>query len=141
MDDNALAEELRQVIGELVRAVRVADTMPSGKSAILGYLDRDGPQTTADLAHLRGVTHQAAAKSVKELLGDGLVRTESHPRDGRKLLLHITGLGRARLQRERAQRAHRLNTAIRETLSPDEQRNIRECVPLLARLTSRMTGP
>ena len=75
MDDNALAEDLRQVIGELVRAVRVADAMPSGQSAILGYLDRDGPQTTADLAHLRGVTHQAAAKSVKELLGDGLVRT------------------------------------------------------------------
>lgn len=69
MEDDALAEDLRQAIGELVRAVRAADTMPSGEAAILGHLDRGGPQTTADLAHRRGVTHQSAAKSVKELLG------------------------------------------------------------------------
>ncbi|GAA5065113.1 DNA-binding MarR family transcriptional regulator [Thermocatellispora tengchongensis] len=140
MEDDALAEDLRQVIGDLVRAVRAADTMPSGEAAILGHLDRGGPRTTADLAHLRGVTHQAAAKSVKELLGDGLVRAEPHPRDGRKLLLHITDIGRARLQRERAQRATWLDAAIRDTLSPEEQQRLRECVSLLARLTTRMTG-
>ncbi|MEW2622810.1 MarR family winged helix-turn-helix transcriptional regulator [Streptomyces sp. NPDC048106] len=140
MDDDALAEELRQVIGELVRAVRGADTMPSGEAAILGHLDRGGPRTTADLAHLRRVTHQATAKSVKELLGDGLVRAEPHPSDGRKLLLHITDTGRARLRRERAQRADWLNAAIRDTLGPDEQRQLRECVPLLARLTAQITG-
>ncbi|SEM26049.1 MarR family winged helix-turn-helix transcriptional regulator [Nonomuraea pusilla] len=141
MDDDALAEDLRQVIGELVRAVRVSDTMPSGESAILGHLDRDGPRTTADLARLRRVTHQAAAKSVKELLCDGLVRAEPDPRDGRKLLLHITDVGRAHLQRERAQRAARLNAAITDTLRPEEQQLLRDCVPLLARLTSRMTEP
>ncbi|ANH89735.1 MarR family transcriptional regulator [Streptomyces sp. SAT1] len=139
MSDDALAEDLRQAIGELVRAVRAADTMPSGEAALLGHLDRGGPLTTADLAQLRGVTHQAAAKSVKELLGDGLVRAEPHPTDGRKLLLHITDTGRARLQGERAQRAVWLNTAIRDTLSPDEQRRLRECVPLLHRLTARIT--
>lgn len=140
MDDDALAEDLRQTIGELVRAVRAADTMPSGEAALLGHLDRGGPQTTADLAHLRGVTHQAAAKSVKELLANGLVGAESHPSDGRKLLLHITDAGRARLQRERAQRARWLNTAIRDALDPDEQQRLRECVPLLARLTTHLTG-
>ncbi|MFI9595520.1 MarR family winged helix-turn-helix transcriptional regulator [Nonomuraea sp. NPDC052265] len=140
MDDDALAEDLRQVIGDLVRAVRAADTMPPGEAAILGHLDRGGPRTTADLAHLRGVTHQSAAKSVKELLGDDLVRAEPHPHDGRKLLLHITDLGRARLQRERAQRAASLDTAIRDTLSSDEQRRLQECVSLLARLTSHLTG-
>lgn len=140
MDDDRLAEDLRQAIGELVRAARAADTMPSGEAAILGHLDRSGPQTTADLAHRRGVTHQAAAKSVKELLGNGLVRTEPHPSDGRKLLLHITDTGRARLRQERTQRARRLNSAIRDTLSPDEQQRLRECVPLLVRLTTRITG-
>src|SRR4051812_17023021 len=89
IDDDA-AEDLRQTIGNLVRAVRGADTMPAGAAAVLGHLDRGGPQTTADLAHRRGVSHQSAAKSVKELLGDGLVRAEPHPTDGRKLLLHIT---------------------------------------------------
>ncbi len=50
------------------------------------------------------------------------MRTEPHPSDGRKLLLHITDAGRARLQRERTQRAGWLGTAIRDTLSPDERR-------------------
>ncbi|MBY8880261.1 MarR family winged helix-turn-helix transcriptional regulator [Actinacidiphila acidipaludis] len=140
MNDDALAEDLRQVIGELVRAVRVVDTMPSGEAAVLGHLDRGGPQTTADLAHLRGVTHQAAARSVKELLRSGLVRAEPHASDGRKLVLHITDAGRARLTRERAQRAGWLNSAIRDELSADEQDQLRECVPLLGRLTDRLTG-
>ncbi|MEV7129157.1 MarR family winged helix-turn-helix transcriptional regulator [Streptomyces sp. NPDC093260] len=140
MDDISLAEDLRQVIGGLVRAVRAADTMPSGEAALLGHLDRGGPRTTADLAHLRGVSHQAAAKSVKELLGGGLVRAEPHPTDGRKVLLHITDAGRVRLQRERAQRADWLNTAIGAALDSDEQQQLRNCVQLLARLTTHITG-
>ncbi|SED62236.1 MarR family winged helix-turn-helix transcriptional regulator [Streptomyces melanosporofaciens] len=140
MEDDTLAEDLRQAIGELVRAVRAADTMPSGEAAILGHLDRGGPQTTADLAHRRGVTHQSAAKSVKELLGAGLVRAEPHPSDGRKLLLDITDTGRARLRQERAQRATSLGAAIGDALSTDEQRRLRDCVPLLSRLTTHITG-
>ncbi|MEU6389059.1 MarR family transcriptional regulator [Streptomyces sp. NPDC046939] len=139
MEDDALAEDLRQVIGELVRAVRAADTMPAGEAALLGHLDRGGPRTTADLAQLRGVSHQAAAKSAKMLLADGLVRAEPHPTDGRKLLLHITDSGRERLQRERAQRADWLNSAIRDALDPDERQSLRRCVPLLARLTAHIT--
>ncbi|MES4833495.1 helix-turn-helix domain-containing protein, partial [Streptomyces anthocyanicus] len=97
MDEDALAEELRRSIGELVRAVRAVDTMPPGEAAILGFLDRDGALTTADLARLRGVTHQSAAKSVKDLSAAGLVRGEPHPGDGRKLLLRLTDAGRSRL--------------------------------------------
>ncbi|MER5910403.1 MarR family transcriptional regulator [Streptomyces sp. NPDC001982] len=140
MDEDVLAESLRQSIGELVRAVRVVDAMPPGEAAALGFLDRSGPLTTADLAHRRGVTHQSAAKSVKELINGDLVRTEPHPGDGRKLLLHITDSGRARLQRERAQRARALNAAIRDTFSPEEQNQLRDCVALLSRLTAHLTG-
>lgn len=138
--NDALAEDLRHAIGDLVRAVRVADTMPTGEAAILGHLDRDGPHTTAELAHRRNVTHQSAAKSVKELLGTGLVRTEPHPDDGRKHLLYITDTGRARLRRERSQRATSLDSAILNTLTPDERQQLRDCVPLLTRLTTHING-
>ncbi|WP_077797859.1 MarR family winged helix-turn-helix transcriptional regulator [Streptomyces sp. JHA26] len=140
MDEDTLAEELRQSIGELVRAVRTVDTMSPGEAAVLGFLDRSGPLTTADLAHRRGVTHQSAAKSVKDLTSAGLARTEPHPGDGRKLLVHITDAGRARLRDERDRRAHTLDAAIRDTFSPEEQRHLRQCVPLLSRLTARLTG-
>ncbi|MFD7534749.1 MarR family winged helix-turn-helix transcriptional regulator [Streptomyces sp. NPDC059819] len=135
MNDHALAEELRQVIGELVRKVRAADSMPAGEAASLGHLDRGGPLTAADLAHLRGVTHQAASKSVKELLGRGLVDVTPHPSDGRKLLLRITELGRDHLQRERSQRAHWLDTAI-QALDPEERQKLRECVPVMVHLAA-----
>lgn len=140
MHEDALAEELRRSIGELVRAVRAVDTMPPGEAAILGFLDRDGPLTTADLARLRGVTHQSAAKSVKDLSAAGLVRAEPHPDDGRKLLLHLTDAGRSRLQRERTLRAGALGAAIRDTFDADEVRQLSESVTLLSRLTARLTG-
>lgn len=138
--DDTLAEDLRQAVGELVRAARTVDTMPAGEAAILGHLDRGGPQTTAELAQRRGVTHQSASKSVKQLLADELVRVEPHASDGRKILLHITDRGRARLAQERAQRADRLDAAIRETLSPAEIRRLRDCIPLMSRLTAHIAG-
>ncbi|RSO02431.1 MarR family transcriptional regulator [Streptomyces sp. WAC 06783] len=140
MTADVLAEDLRQSIGELVRAVRAVDTMPPGEAAVLGFLDRGGPLTTADLAQRRGVTHQSAAKSVKDLVGGGLARTEPHPGDGRKLLVHITDAGRARLRRERERRARTLNAAIRDTCGPEERRQLRECVALLSRLTAHLVG-
>jgi DNA-binding MarR family transcriptional regulator len=139
-EEDTLAEDLRQVIGELVRTVRTVDTMPSGEAAVLGHLDRTGPQTTAELAQRRGVTHQSSAKTVKDLRASGLVRTEPHPTDRRKFLVHITETGRARLRSERSQRSDRLGTAISETLSAAEQQQLRDCVSLLARLTARLRG-
>lgn len=138
MVNDELADDVRRAIGDLVRAVRAVDTMAAGQAAILGYLDRDGPHITAELAHRRNVTHQSAAKSVKELLDAGLVRAEPHPQDGRKHLLYITDDGRARLQRERAQRATSLGGAIESTLTADEQQTLRDCVPLLTRLTAHV---
>ncbi|MFJ9930091.1 MarR family winged helix-turn-helix transcriptional regulator [Streptomyces misionensis] len=140
MDEDALAEELRRSLGDLVRAVRAVDTMPPGEAAILGFLDRGGPLTTAELARLRGVTHQSAAKSVKDLTADGLIHGEQHPEDGRKLLLRVTDAGRSRLRRERAARAGALGAAIRETFDADEKQRLGEAVALLSRLTARLTG-
>ncbi|MFJ4655658.1 MarR family winged helix-turn-helix transcriptional regulator [Nocardia sp. NPDC088792] len=137
--DDALAADLRQAVGELVRAVRTVDTMPPGHAAILGYLDRSGPLTTTDLAQRRKVTHQSAAKSVKELLALGLISAHPHPEDRRKLLLHLADAGRTRLHAERSQRADSLEAAIRDSLDPDEQQHLRTCVELLTRLTRRLS--
>jgi len=138
MDDHQLAEELRLAIGELVRTVRTADTMPPGEAAVLGYLDRDGPLTTADVAQQRGVSHQSTAKAVKELQAQGLVYTEAHPSDGRKLLLHLTPAGRDRLAEERRRRADSLGAAVSDALSSDERETLEAALPLLSRLTARL---
>ncbi|MCX5398726.1 MarR family winged helix-turn-helix transcriptional regulator [Streptomyces sp. NBC_00102] len=138
MDDARLAEELRLTIGQLVRTVRTADTMPPGEAAVLGHLDRDGAMTAADIAERRGVTHQSATKAVKELLGQGLVRTEAHPLDRRKILLHLTPAGSSRLAEERGRRAEWLGAAIDDALGPEEREVLVAALPLLARLTERL---
>lgn len=137
-DDNRLAEELRLTVGQLVRTVRTADTMPATESAVLGCLDRDGPATTADVAQQRGVSHQAVAKAVKALVTQGLVRTEAHPADGRKLLLYLTPAGSERLAEERRRRAETLGGAISDSLSAEERATLAAALPLLARLTARL---
>lgn len=134
-DTQELAEGLRAAIGRLVRAARTADLLPQGEAAVLGGLDRDGPQTTADLAQRRGVRHQTVAKTVKELSARGLVRAEPHPSDGRKLLLHLSEAGRARLAEDRGRRADWLAAAIAGELTAAERRQLADCVPLLGRLS------
>ncbi|EMF28530.1 MarR family transcriptional regulator [Streptomyces gancidicus BKS 13-15] len=140
MDDSRLAEELRLTIGRLVRTVRAVDTMPPGEAAVLGYLDRGGPLTTAEIAQQRGVSHQSAAKTVKGLLTQGLVRVEAHPDDGRKLLLTLTPAGHDRLAEERRRRADRLGRAINAVLTPDERKTLEAALPLLSRLSTHGTG-
>jgi DNA-binding MarR family transcriptional regulator len=114
--------------------------MPPGEAAVLGFLDRHGPLSTADLARLRSVTHQSASKSVKSLLADGLLHGEPDPRDSRRNLLSLTDPGRARLERERTLRAGALGAAIRDTFDPEERQQLSESVALLSRLTARLTG-
>ncbi|MER6345068.1 MarR family winged helix-turn-helix transcriptional regulator [Streptomyces sp. NPDC001595] len=138
MDDTQLAEELRMIVGQLVRTVRTIDTMPPGEAAVLGYLDRSGPLTTADIAQQRGVSHQSVAKAVKQLLTQGFVHPEAHPSDGRKVLLRITPAGENRLSEERDRRAERLGAAIDEALSVEERRTLAQALPLLSRLTTHL---
>jgi DNA-binding MarR family transcriptional regulator len=139
MDAYDLAEDLRHTLGRLVRTVRAADTMTPGEAAVLGYLEREGPQTTADIAARRGVTHQSAAKAVKELIGAGLVRAEPHPSDGRKLVLHLTDTGRDMLGEERRRRADWLGRAIEQELSARERQQLATAVALMDRLAQH--GP
>ncbi|MFE3885466.1 MarR family winged helix-turn-helix transcriptional regulator [Streptomyces lydicus] len=54
-----------------------------------------GEVTTADLAEHLGVTKQAAAQLVEELVRKGYVQRRPHPQDARARLLELTTRGRA----------------------------------------------
>lgn len=129
-----LAEDLHVALEQLVRTMPTGDSLSPGEAVVLGYLDRDGPQTTADLAQRRGVSHLSAAKSVKELLDQDLVRVEVHPTDGRKLLLHLNAAGRKRLDDQRRRRAHWLGAAVEKELTPADREELERAVELLSRL-------
>ena len=128
------AGELRLVLGRLVRRARTSDDMPLAQAGVLGYLDRDGPLTTSELAVAQGVRQQSMARTVAQLLAAGLVAPQPHPTDGRKVLLTITPAGLEVLTRRRSVRVEWLSEAIATRHSPAEQETLANAVGLLARL-------
>jgi DNA-binding MarR family transcriptional regulator len=141
VDPVQLAEDLRAAVGTLVRSARQVDRLPAGEAAALGVLDRDGPCTTAQLAHRRRVRHQSMAKIVRRLAEAGLVERFPHNTDGRMVLLRITPVGRRILDDERAHRTDWLASAIVGELSLPQRSQLALCVPLLAKLAEAGRDP
>lgn len=135
------AAELRVALGRLVRRVRAGGTLPLGKLAVLGLLERDGPQTTTELAAARLVRHQSMARTVGLLVAGGLIGQRAHPTDARKRQLEILSPGRALLEEERERRVDWLATAIDASLSSSEHRSLAEAVELLERLADLEPPP
>jgi DNA-binding MarR family transcriptional regulator len=128
------AADLRLVLGRLVRRVRAESSVPLGQLAVLGLLERDGPQSTADLAAAQLVRHQSMARTVSLLVRAGAVDQRADPSDGRKTVLRITPAGLLLLEHERERRVDWLARAIAGELGDEELPALVRATDLLARL-------
>lgn len=142
--DDAVAQaaaELRLVLGQLVRRVRAESGVPLGQLAVLGLLDRNGPQSTADLAAAQLVRHQSMTRTVSQLVESGAISQSPHPSDGRKIQLSITLPGRRLLEHERERRVDWLSHAIMSELGPHDLPALEQATSLLARLAAHADAP
>jgi DNA-binding MarR family transcriptional regulator len=130
----ASAEELRLVLGQLVRRLRSEYSFPIGQASVLSRLDREGPRTASALASAERVRPQSIAQTLGELEGEGLVSRRPDPGDRRQVLVELTSKGRARLNEDRRRREGWLAEALARELSPEEQRLLLDALPLLHRL-------
>jgi DNA-binding MarR family transcriptional regulator len=130
------AAALRLAVSRFVRRVRQdTSTLPSSQAAALGRLDRDGPQTVADLAAAERVTHQSMARLVRALDEQGLVEPAEAPVDDRRRRpWRATTRGRAILDEQRSRRVDWLGEAMRRELTAAERRTLVEATRLLERL-------
>ncbi|MEZ0065769.1 DNA-binding MarR family transcriptional regulator [Streptacidiphilus sp. MAP12-20] len=87
----ALAGELVQGIHQRVLDAGFADLRPTHGFAFARI--SQGGATAADLAEHLGVTKQAAAQLVDELVRKGYVERTAHPTDARARLLRLTEHG------------------------------------------------
>jgi DNA-binding MarR family transcriptional regulator len=133
-DTARVASELRLVLGQLMRRLRAEHRFPIGHGAVLGRLDREGPQSVSDLAAKERVRQQSMAQTVSDLEADGLVERRPDPADRRRALVSLTEHGITTLQADRRHRAGWLAQAIDEDLTPEEQAVLRDAVELLRRL-------
>ncbi|WP_370152289.1 MarR family winged helix-turn-helix transcriptional regulator [Streptacidiphilus sp. EB129] len=128
------AELLRAAVGEFVRWARTGDVMPAGQAAVLGHLARAGALSITDLAAREGVRHQSMARTVGLLAEQGLVLLEADAIDRRRVLVHVTDEGLARLGDERRHRTAGIAAAIRTELNDEERALCRRIPGILDRL-------
>ena len=136
-DPAIVASDLREVLGRLIRRLRAEHRFPLSHGAVLGRLDRGGPQGVSDLAKAERMRPQSMAQTVSELEADQLVERRPDPDDRRRALVQLTERGRATLYADRAAREGWLAQAIEQDLSAAEQAILSEAVELLRRLASR----
>jgi DNA-binding MarR family transcriptional regulator len=134
VDTTRLASELRMVLGQLMRRLRVEHRFSLSQGAVLGRLDREGTRSIGDLAVAERVRPQSMAQTVSDLEADGLIARHPDPADGRRTLVELTEQGVQTLERDRRQREGWLARAIAEDLSAEEQRVLTQALALLQRL-------
>jgi DNA-binding MarR family transcriptional regulator len=129
-----VSEELRIVLGRLVRRLRAENTIPLRHATVLSRLDSEGPLGTSDLAQRERMRPQSMAETIKELEADDLVYRHADPTDGRRMLIGLTTAGSDLIRRERARREEWLATAIARELTGREQEALARATDLLRRL-------
>lgn len=132
-----LATDLRMVIGRLVRRLRAEHRFPLTQAAVLGRLDRNGPQCIGELAASESVRPQSMSQTLAELEADGLITRSPDATDGRRTRIELTQHGRDALSEDRAKREGWLAEAIAE-FTAAERDKLAEAVDLLRRLSERL---
>lgn len=135
VDTSLLASELRVVLGRLMRRLRVEHRFSLSHGAVLGRLDRDGPQSTVELAAAERVRPQSMGQTLAELEGQGLISRHPDETDKRRTLLELTEVGRQVLADDRRRREGWLANAIADDFSDEEREILDRAVGLLARLS------
>jgi DNA-binding MarR family transcriptional regulator len=134
VDSALLASELRLELGRLVRRLRAEQGFPVNQLAVLGRLDREGPQSVSDLAQAERVRPQSMAQTVGDLEEEGLLARTPDPADRRRAIVTLTDRGLAQLYEQRRQREGWLARAIGEDLTDPEREVLRKAAALMRRL-------
>jgi DNA-binding MarR family transcriptional regulator len=136
-DLDRAAGELSACLGLLVRRLRqvhVDGELTLSQTQVLVRLERDGPATPGVLAAGEQITPQSMGAILAALEERALVSRSGDPSDGRRVVMSVTEAGRESLQGVRHEKAQRLARAIEDGLTPAEQRQLVEVIPLLQRL-------
>jgi DNA-binding MarR family transcriptional regulator len=135
MPTNDVANDLRIVLGQLVRRLRADDVLSTSHVAVLSSLDRLGAQTTSGLAAGQHMRPQSMAHTIGELEKEGLVERRPDSDDRRQVMVELTKAGRELLYETRRRREDWLAQAI-DGLAPAEQKVLEQAIALLERLAA-----
>jgi DNA-binding MarR family transcriptional regulator len=135
-DAEELAQEVRSVLGRLLRRLRAeaaAEGLSWSQGAVVARLEAAGGITSAELARAEGVRPQSMSATVAVLEAEGLVHRAPDPTDGRRMLLTLTDTGRAARTQARAVKQRWLAAALQD-LSAPERAELHRSMDVLARV-------
>jgi DNA-binding MarR family transcriptional regulator len=108
MDLSQPATDLLELVSLIVRGVSGNRDLSLTAVAVLGSLDRRGPQRITTMAAAEGVSQPSMTQLVQRLEQRGLVSRASDPSDGRVALVGLTDEGGAVLAARRQRNARRI---------------------------------
>ena len=129
-----IAEDLRIVVGRLVRRLRAGYAIAPHQFSVLNTIERNGPQTASQLAALEIVRPQSMAHTLHQLVEAGFVTRRPDPTDGRQTLIALSDAGRFAIDEQRRETTGWLSAAIDHELDADERLTLATAVTLIGRL-------
>jgi DNA-binding MarR family transcriptional regulator len=138
------AHEIRTSLFRLVRRLR--QERPEGELSysqlnVLGWLEREGPMTNAELAAAERVAPQTMLRVTADLVTSEFISKADNPTDRRQILLQITPAGATLVREDRRRRDSFLAQAMTSTLTPTEQELLRLAAGLMTKLAEVPEGP
>jgi len=134
---SVLAEELRFVVGALIRRMR-EQTDPSdltnAQKSVLLRLERDGPATGSALARAEAMRPQSMGAIIAVLEAAGFVTGRPDPADGRQTIISLTDHFRKFVKANRAVKQDWLARNLQTKLTAQEHEQLAAATKLLKRL-------
>ncbi len=121
MDLTATASDLLDLVSLVIRGVSDHRDLSLTAVAVLGSLDRSGPQRITTLAAAEGVSQPSMTQLMQRLEQRGLVARTSDPTDGRVALVSVTAEGHAALAARRQRNAVRTAELLADLSESDAQ--------------------
>jgi DNA-binding MarR family transcriptional regulator len=118
---------------EGLRRLTPRDGLSLTAASTLRRLDRSGPQRLCDLYAPEGVSQPAMTQLVTRLERDGLAQRGGDPADGRVVVVSITEVGRAVVQRRRSSNIRALADRL-DRLPAEDRAAIIHALPAIERL-------
>ncbi|WP_182872848.1 MarR family winged helix-turn-helix transcriptional regulator [Microbispora sp. H10670] len=137
------AKDLRISVGLLARRIRQLYTIASDDDltftelGVLARLEREGPQSSVQLAALERISAQAVGTSLSELHRRGLVIREADPDDGRRVITSLSDAGRIALSNREEVITERLAVVV-NNLSAEERDRLAAALPVLRLIAERL---
>ncbi len=134
-----LAGDLRVTLMRTVRRLRMErsdERITDGQYSVLAALANRGAMTPSALAEHEHVQPPPMTRTVNALAERGLVQRDTHPTDGRQVLVSITEAGLAEVKETRRRRNEWLAARLR-ALEPEEREVLARAELILRRIVTQ----